>query len=340
MNISSWVYFKIHGLKRRLALISHGDSFIAFYELKHFPASYDIIYLLIAAQGRSISKGLKKIQVVVVEGNASVFREENSEYENAYPSWQRDWFVCQVIEQMPRLAPLCGRTATRLSEKEARQLKESYADYLACNMEWEWNPLHRIRKEAHEAWRQYGERVAFRAGEGAKKLMQDWLQAHGIESKPIVLTVRDRKWSHGRNSNRGDWLKFAHHLKKENIPAVVIPDTERLFETTDFAEWELPICVPASLNTEMRLALCEHARMNFTVNTGPGTMLLFTQAPYRYFANLDKTSESSRQLWVEIGLPPESQLSADLTRQKIIWEEDSFENLSRELNDVLQSFKV
>jgi hypothetical protein len=241
---------------------------------------------------------------------------------------------------MPRLAPLCGRTATRLSEKEARQLKESYADYLACNMEWEWNPLHRIRKEAHAAWRQYGERIAFRAGEGAKKLMQDWLEAHGVSSKPIVLTVRDRKWSHGRNSNRGDWLKFAHHLKKENIPAVVIPDTERLFETTDFAEWELPICVPASLNTEMRLALCEHARMNFTVNTGPGTMLLFTQAPYRYFANLDKTSESSRQLWAEIGLPPESQLSADLTRQKIIWEEDSFENLSRELNYVLEKISA
>lgn len=337
MKLSTWAYFRWHGLQRKLGLISHGESLIAFYELNQFPASYDIIYLLIAAQARSISKGLKITHVVVVEGNASTFREENADYEKAYPRWQRDWFVCQVIEQMPRLAPLCGRTASRLSEKEARRLKASYADYLACNMEWEWNPLHRIRKEAHAAWRQYGERVAFRSGEGAKKLMHDWLQAHGFKSKPIVLTVRDRKWSHGRNSNRGDWLRFAHHLKKENIPAVVIPDTERLFETIDFSEWELPICVPASLNTELRLALCEHARMNFTVNTGPGTMLLFSKAPYRYFANLDKTSESSRQLWEEIGLPPGSQLSANLTQQKIIWEEDSFENLSRELNDVLQS---
>jgi len=333
MTLSAWTYFKLHGLKRRLGLISHNDTLLAFYELGEFPASYDVVYVMIAAQARAISKGLTKVRMVVVDGSNDGLREEDPEYHAAYPPDQRNWVVSQVLEQVPRLAPLCGRTATRLTEHEARRFKEQFADYLAIHMEWQWNPFNRIRTEAHAVWPKHQKEIGFRAGDGARRLMGQWLHAHGVDKPPIVLTIRDRKWSQGRNSEAGTWLKFAHYLKSEGIPAVVIPDTERLFERNRFDEWNLPICVPASLNTELRLALCEQARMNFTVNTGPGTLLLFTNNPYRYFSNLDQTHESSKTMWAEAGLPPGQQLSST-SEQKILWTNDSLEHLVSELQSL------
>jgi len=215
-----------------------------------------------------------------------------------------------------------------------RRMAAMYPAYYALHMENQWNPLHRVRREAHAAWRELGECLAFSASEGAKSLMEDWLKAQGIHAAPLVLTMRDRKWSHGRNSDGGGWREFLDVLRERGIPAVVIPDTERVFERAEFSEYGVPACVPASINTELRLALCELARMNFTVNTGPGTMLLFSKAPYRYFTNLDTTKESSTALWEEIGLPPGSQLSSDVGKQKIVWEPDSFENLVKELDSI------
>lgn len=310
----------------------HVKTLAAFYDLNEFPASYDMVFWAVAAQSRALKLRLSGVHIYLVNGRHQGLRLEEPDYEVAYPMAQRNYVVSQVLETLPRLARLCGRTAPRIEPQEMRRTTAMYPAYYALHMENQWNPLHRVRREAHAAWRELGDRLAFSASEGARSLMTDWLKSQGISGKPMVLTMRDRKWSHGRNSDGGGWREFLNILRERGIPTVVIPDTERVFERADFGEYGVPACIPASVNTELRLALCELARMNFTVNTGPGTMLLFSKAPYRYFTNLDTSKESSTALWEEIGLPPGTQLATDTNRQRLIWEPDSLENLLRELD--------
>lgn len=335
MSLRSRILPVVNKFTQRVATFFIGlgpNELSAFYDLGEYPASFDIVYFSIAAQARALGAGLSGVHIYLVDGLHGGLRVEEPEYEVAYPVDQRNYVVSQVLEVLPRMAPLCGRSGVRHGASEWKKIAAMYPAYFALHMENQWNPLNRVRKEAHAAWKVFGERLAFTASGGARRLMREWLEAQGIGGRPVVLTMRDRKWSHGRNSEGGGWREFLAELRRRKIPAVVIPDTERVFERASFEDYGLPVCVPASVNTELRLALCELARMNFTVNTGPGTMLLFSKAPYRYFTNLDTSKESSAALWEEIGLPPGSQLSSDQHRQKIVWEPDSFENLVGELD--------
>jgi hypothetical protein len=307
----------------------------AFYELGEFPASYDIVFMLVAAQARALSKQIETVHFYLVNGQDEGLRVEEEDYGAAYPVHQRNYVVSHVVETIPRLGVLCRRPAVRIDPREVGLVASQYRAYFSLWMENEWNPLNRVRREAHAAWRRYGSRIGLSASDGAVELMRGWLRANGIQSAPIVLTLRDRKWSHGRNSSGEGWKELAGLLKKRGVPSVVIPNTERVFERTMTDFCGLPVCVPASVDTELRLALCELARMNFTVNTGPGTMLLFSRAPYRFFTNLGSTKESSADLWSEIGVPPGSQLSEDHSRQRMIWEADTADVLLRELEEVL-----
>ncbi len=315
---------------RNLVRVPYPGTLAVFYDLGEYPASYDIVFMMVAAQSRALAAGWKHVHVYLVNGPHHGLRREEPDYESAYPPDQRNYVVSQVIETIPRLGVLCGRSAVRINAEDLRPIAALYPAYYAHTMENQWNPLGRMRQEAHAAWRKHEGKLALTAGQGARKLMADWLRAQEIHSRPVVLTLRDRKWSHGRNTESGGWREFLSYLRDKKIPAVLIPDTERVFESSVSTDYGLPACIPASINTELRLALCELARMNFTVNTGPGTMLMFSRARYRYFTNLDKSKESCSSLWTEIGLPPGTQLSSDTDKQKVIWEEDRAENLIAE----------
>jgi hypothetical protein len=309
----------------------------AFYDLGEYPASYDIVYLTLVAQARALESGLRGIQVFLVSGKHFGLRKEDPEYESSYHPDQRNYVVSQVLETVPRMARNCGRSALRIDSSEVSSLRAMFPSYYALHMENQWNPLHRMRLEAHTAWIKHGNILGFTASFGAKKLMIDWLAANDIGTSPIVLIIRDRKWSRGRNTSGGDWLEFIRIIRERNVPIVAIPDTERVFEKSTFDDLGVPVCIPASINTELRLALCELARMNFSVCSGPGTMLLFTRAPYRFYANLDKSDESASSLWTKNGLPPGSQLAPGSKSQKIVWEDDSIQNLMTEFEWVLEN---
>lgn len=64
-------------------------------------------------------------------------------------------------------------------------------------------------------------------------------------------------------------------------------------------------------------------------------MLMFSNAPYRYFAQPDNEPETSSQLWNDIGLPVGSQLSINIKHQKIVWKSDTYENIMSELEEII-----
>ncbi len=335
---------RIEKTKRHLKIFRNpvDTGFLAaFYDLNFFPVSYDMLYFAIAAQARALDYNLNKVIIYIIEGDNNGFRKEDPRYDSAYPSDIRRYVSTAILEQLPRLAPLVGRTAALITRDEYYRIRLLYKHYyttLLCNNYddelSEFHGIHQVRIQSHDAWRHHGPKLSFVSSNGAKKLIQEWLTARRI-NKPITITLRDRPWSTLRNSSNGGWSKIIKKIITLNIPLVIIPDTERVFDSEISEIKGAYLCIPASISTEIRLALYESSRMNFSVNNGPGTMLMFSNAPYRYFAQPDNEPETSSQLWNDIGLPVGSQLSINIKHQKIVWKSDTYENIMSELEEII-----
>jgi hypothetical protein len=134
-----------------------------------------------------------------------------------------------------------------------------------------------------------------------------------------------------RNSNIDDWARFARGLDPTRYCAIIVPDTDRSFESQGQFEG-LPIFREASWNLGLRMALYELAFMNMFVNCGPGSLcILNSVCPYLFFKisvdGVELASANTLQLMgFVVGETPKF-----ATRfQRWIWEDDRLEVLKRE----------
>jgi hypothetical protein len=104
------------------------------------------------------------------------------------------------------------------------------------------------------------------------------------------------------NSNEGAWRRFA-----EAIGAVVIADYD-----------------DAPLHLHRKLALYAGAEMNFGVVNGPMHLLTLTHCPVTIF----KANVSASNL-KKHGIPTGSQLPWAGPGQRLVWEDDDYDNLMR-----------
>ena len=129
-----------------------------------------------------------------------------------------------------------------------------------------------------------------------------------ITVKPVAecsctVTIRDNSQAKARDSNRDAWERFA-----EEIGATVIDDYR---------------IDPIHLHD--RVALYAGAKMNFGVCNGPTHLITQTPYPVMMFVN----TESARRNTIRWGSQPGENLPWMLSNQRLIWQEDSFDNLRR-----------
>ncbi len=145
-----------------------------------------------------------------------------------------------------------------------------------------------------------------------------------LPNNPIVITLRETYGLH-RNSNLEEWLKFGKYIEKKNI-VVFVRDTFRwnsglIYESTRFNTFPI-----VSIDLDIRLALYQHAKINFSVGGGPTTLLHYsTDIPYRTFKMATKDVPVQKNLFsqVEGFLSKERKPVKDLkTADEIIYLED------------------
>src|SRR5262245_19253283 len=117
-----------------------------------------------------------------------------------------------------------------------------------------------------------------------------------------TVTLRNHKRAQNRNSNIPAWRQFAKEIGAEVIE--------------DYAD--------RPLHLHDRMALYAGAKMNFTVCNGPAGLLALTAYPQRMFV----PNKSSRNAQLKFGV----QLEAErwpwmLPSQRLVWQEDTIENL-------------
>ena len=137
----------------------------------------------------------------------------------------------------------------------------------------------------------------------------------------VTVTLRESFRNKYRNSNLSAWTRFVDYLERQGKEVVVLPE-----------------CENAPIDLLHRMRLYAGAEINLGVNGGPMTLCLYSDAPY-IMLNMcpvndtdEKTYDMERLLkgcdfW-------QRQHSFAHSRQRIVWEPDTFENIVRSYEEV------
>lgn len=140
----------------------------------------------------------------------------------------------------------------------------------------------------------------------------------------ITVTLRESFRNKYRNSNMPAWERFVEYAEKRGREVVIFPE-----------------CENAPIDLLHRMALYAGADMNLGVNGGPMTLCLYSDAPY-LMLNMcppnttgEKTYDMERLLrgcdfW-------QKQFSFRTAKQLIAWEPDTYENIVRGYESLMDS---
>ncbi len=153
-------------------------------------------------------------------------------------------------------------------------------------------------------------------------------QFHG--NPPVTITLREADhWPH-RNSNLSAWFDFARYLEAKGERVIFVRDSAKADEPLtcygDFTTYK-----PAAVDLNARLALYEAAKCNLFVSNGPWMLALFGKVPWQMFVRvaLDEPYHANLPNWwrKHHGVAEGEQFPWATKHQRIVWKEDSYENL-------------
>ncbi len=174
----------------------------------------------------------------------------------------------------------------------------------------------------------------FTAPEWAQDEVREFLRGLGL--KPIVITLRETVAQPERNSQIGEWLRFAASIARDH-PILFLRDTAKADERFPvFPTWPR-----ASTNAYVRTALYSQALVNMMVSNGPIGWCEFSDAPFlcckQLIPALPKWEHGQARGWrqqahMEIG----DQYPWSSPRQRLTWTDDSFAELEKAFDDFMQ----
>lgn len=143
----------------------------------------------------------------------------------------------------------------------------------------------------------------------------------------VTITLREASTSLHRNSNVDAWLRFAEDLRAQGKRVIFLRDTEKAHEPLLLAE----TYPEASIDLALRAALYSRAEHNFFVSNGPVGLAYYGDRPWTMFVALyegDRYKPGTPQGFEEsMGIKVGEQLPWSGPQQRIVYAEDSYENL-------------
>ncbi len=143
----------------------------------------------------------------------------------------------------------------------------------------------------------------------------------------VTITLREASTSLHRNSNYAAWAAFGNDLKAQGLRVIILRDTVRAHDLFPGHE----ICPDASIELPRRAALYSRSEHNFFVSNGPWGLAYYGDRPWTAFIALykdDRYKPGTPQGFEEsMGLKVGEQLPWSNPQQRIIYTDDSYENL-------------
>ncbi|MBI5921862.1 MAG: tetratricopeptide repeat protein [Betaproteobacteria bacterium] len=148
--------------------------------------------------------------------------------------------------------------------------------------------------------------------------------AQGQFTKPdrsIVLSIRNVGPNDERNANIQDWLHLYQHLTNKGFDVVVIPDQNDALGDGAGIDLGWKLALPAAVDLDLRLALYNSCRMNFSWAGGQSLLLWLSPAPFRIFGLLNEKSMTTADYFAQVGPAVGSQPPFFQFNQRILWED-------------------
>lgn len=145
----------------------------------------------------------------------------------------------------------------------------------------------------------------------------------------VTITLRETEHYPQRNSDLGEWIKFAKWLEAKGEEVIFVRDTAKATEELDDHS-TFPL---ASTDLHIRLALYEKAKHNFFVSNGPATLCWHLNTPFTTFIHPDEQHRYNyAPAWPEwwktrMGIDVGEQFPWFADNQRIVWKKDDLENL-------------
>lgn len=153
--------------------------------------------------------------------------------------------------------------------------------------------------------------------------------------KFISISIRSSSYNPGYNSNKDSWKKIARLFKKKGFKVIIIREFEEYFENEDD---EFIYYDQAMFDPQIRLSIYKLCILNLGVCNGPfNSFIFYSNCNFLCFnGHLIKEDDYLRR-YGERNLDIEFQLPFFNKNQKIIYFEDSYENIFKEVNVFLKN---
>jgi hypothetical protein len=282
---------------------------IACYDLARCPPTYDVVAFLALAELERVRQGADHLDIHILPGPASGFRRDSL--------WPRT-VEERIILREHVLVPLCHLLPS------AKTVSVSPVRYGYSTSSFGVDAYHISLPAIMKALKQGCRPLR---GEPAPK-----------RPKLITFTLREAEHHSPRNSRVGAWLEAALELEARGYEVQVVRDS-----------WKASQLLPVILRTEQtparsaalkiteRAFLYGRAALNVGICNGPMWMSIFMDAPtlmLRPTTNLAGGCYDD-QFYAKFGLPRGSQLPTSPPHQRLVWEEDTCENIVRAVEEML-----
>ncbi|MBI4968448.1 MAG: hypothetical protein HZC25_10060 [Rhodospirillales bacterium] len=309
------------------------DRLLAYYDLRRNPISYDFAMFLMAAERERAARGLEGIFVVFAPPDHNAIHYFPTGYDGVIDRQSRRWRFANVVLPMLEFLPTVRGHMVAASRHDALRLAAS-ARHLYPG------PIENTEVPTHVFYRRVNADPDFRPGQGVRlhappqgvRYAEQWLKERALGRKLVTITLRQYGYLAQRNSDEAAWLAFARSLDASDYFVVFLPDTDRALELGEafpgFAT--LP---EASFSLGLRMGLYEKAWLNLATAGGPMMALLLSQScRFLIFRILVEGSFLSTVAHAEgnLGFKVGQQPAYLHPTQRLVWEADSVEALTRE----------
>ena len=305
------------------------DHIYLFYDFEVSPVTFDFCWTLALAEYERIQQGLRGVHVIFVPGKNNGLRSEDPEYELVVSHHSRVWRIHNLLLPAITLLPSFTGISLCSSRKEAAFIKSQVKHSSPSQYSVSIPNYHTLNERLNE---QVDLRL-LSANQQSLAYISQWLDTFLDNRKLISITMRQYNYMTNRNNKMGEWLRFIQNLDQTKYAVVLIPDTELASPNpSTHIDNQCIRFIPASWNVTLRMALYEKCFLNLGVNTGPMVLCwLNKKCNYITFKlqapNSPQTSNSTMH-W--LGFKLNESLPFASENQKWVWEEDTFEVISRE----------
>jgi hypothetical protein len=299
------------------------DALLFVYDLAIAPVTFDFISYLAAAELSRRRKGLAHLDVVFVPGHHDGLRKELPEYDTEVDSASRNWRVRNMLVPALALLPSVRSCAVCGSREQARRLVAGAEQQIHppdYRVELPCQPVKAalldMAREGDKVW------PMLRASAAARRYVNSFVEKVAGEKLPLVISMRNYGFGRNRNSRTADWIAFADGCDKTRFAPIFVPDTEMAM-TTGADLGGHPVCLAASWNVEIRMALYEAAWLNMGIMNGPLELCwLNEKVRYLIFLPVGTDPANSPDALTEHGYRLGADLDFATPYQHIIWAVD------------------